>query len=274
MANRVIDDAIVVADTVTKLGPECEGRVVLGASPGGVYATYLACKARARGVILNDAGRGKDNAGIGGGDYCEPLNIPYATVDTMSCRIGNGESAAADGVISFANAIATELGIAVGMSAIEAARFMTEAPMSDTPPPAYEEARKELPERPGHRRVVLMDSISLVKPEDAGAIIVSGSHGAMLGANKLSALTVDGFAAFFSDAGGGKDGSAVTRLPALDERGIIAGTVDCMSARIGDGVSIYRDGILSHVNQTAQAQGGEVGMRAQTFIDKLADDPI
>ncbi len=57
--------------------------------------------------------------------------------------------------------------------------------------------------------------------------------------------------------------------PALDQRGIIAGTVACMSARIGDGESIYLDGVLSHVNEAAKAAGGAVGMPAKAFIDSL-----
>jgi hypothetical protein len=269
MANRVIDDRIVVAHTVTKLGPECEGRVVLGASHGGVYAAYLAVKAKARGVILNDAGRAKDDSGISGGAYCQELGIPYATTDTMSCRIGDGESAAAEGVISFANPLALSLGVKTGMSAIEAARCMTKATLNDKPAPSYAEARKELPAKPGERMIVLMDSISLVNDQDAGRIIVSGSHGAMLGADPATAIRGDAFAGFFHDAGGGKDGAATSRLPALDRRGIIAGTVACMSARIGDGESIYRDGVLSHVNEAARAAGGAAGMKAKTFIDSL-----
>ena len=269
MANRIIDGQIVITHSVTKIGSECEGRVVLGASHGGVYAAYLAVKARARGVILNDAGRAKDDSGISGGAYCQGLGIPYATTGTMSCRIGNGDSAVDEGVISFANPLALSLGVTVGMPAIEAARRMTKALLSDKPAPSYAEARKELPGNPGERMIVLMDSISLVNDQDGGRIIVSGSHGAMLGTDPATAIRGDAFAGFFHDAGGGKDDAATSRLPALDQRGIIAGTVACMSARIGDGESIYRDGVLSHVNETAKAAGAAVGIRAKTFIDSL-----
>ena len=37
-------------------------------------------------------------------------------------------------------------------------------------------------------------------------------------------------------------------IRALNERGIIAATVDGMSARIGDGESVYNDGVISHFN--------------------------
>ena len=271
MTNRVTDDGVVIADTVTVLGPECDGRVVIGSSHGGVYATYLAAKAKARGIILNDAGRGKDDAGIGGGTYASSLGIPYATVDTMTCKIGNGESAAEGGIISFANDQALGLGVSIGMSAMEAARLMSDAKRSQASVPAYEEARTELPAPPNGRGIVLMDSISLVREGDEDKIVVSGSHGAMLGSDPSRALKQMVHAAFFNDAGGGKDLAGVSRLGPLAEWGIPAGTVAAMSARIGDGRSTYEDGVLSHINKKAEALGAAVGMPAKTFIDALAE---
>ena len=269
MANRVVEDIIVIADTVTKLGPECNGRVVLGGSHGGVYATYLAVRARSRGVILNDAGRGKDDSGVSGGAYCQDLSIPYATTATMSCRIGDGESCAADGVISFANPLAAELGVTVGMPAMDAARCMTKAALSGAEIPVYAEARKELSAQPGERMIVLMDSISLVRDDDVGRIVVSGSHGGTPSADPIASLRVDAFAGFFHDAGRGRDDAAIGRLEPLNGRGIIAATVDCMSARIGDGESIYRDGVLSFLNDRAVQAGGRAGMAAREFITSL-----
>ena len=270
MANRVVDERIVIADTVTKLGAECAGRVVLGGSHGGIYAAYCAVKARARGVILNDAGRARDDSGIGGGAWCQELDIPYAAVDTMSCRIGDGESAYRDGIISFANPLAVSLGVETGMAARDGAERMCRAALSDRPPPAYAEARTELPCPPGARMVVLMDSASLVTDEDAGRILVCGSHGGVPSPDPAAALRVDAHAAIFHDAGVGRDRAALGRLDPLDGRGIIAATVACMSARIGDGASVYRDGVLSHVNRTAAAAGAAAGMPARDFIDTLA----
>ena len=88
MQNRIIDDKIVVANSVTKIGSECMNRVIIGGSHGGIYATYLAVREKVRGVILNDAGFAKNNSGVAGGDYCQELGIPYAAIDTLSCCIG------------------------------------------------------------------------------------------------------------------------------------------------------------------------------------------
>ena len=81
-------EGIHLASTVTKLGPECAGTVVVGGSHGGTYAGYLAARARAGAVILNDAGIGKDDAGIGCLGYCDALGMAAATVSHMSARIG------------------------------------------------------------------------------------------------------------------------------------------------------------------------------------------
>ena len=262
-------NTMVAADTVTRPTEAWRGAVLVARSHGGVYAAYCAVKAGVRAVILNDAGRGKDDAGVGGAGYCDALGIPFAVIDTMSARIGNGDDMVARGVISLANKAAAALGVRPGMRCADAAAAMAAAPLSTRPVPAYEEARTELPPGPGGRRVVLLDSISLVGPSDVGQVLISGSHGAILGIEKAAALKIDGYAAFFNDAGGGADGAGFTRLPALDERSIAAGTVDAMSARIGDARSSWDHGVLSRVNYTARRLGGEVGMKLKSFCEKL-----
>ncbi len=81
-------------------------------------------------------------------------------------------------------------------------------------------------------------------PEHVGAIVVTGSHGGLLGGKPETALKYDALAALFNDAGIGIDEAGTTRLAALDARGIAAATVAADSARIGDARSTYEDGIL------------------------------
>jgi hypothetical protein len=71
---------ILTANSVTMLDARHRGVVLLGGSHGGVYAGYLAAKAGARAVVLNDAGVGKDRAGIGSLDYLDRLGMAAATV--------------------------------------------------------------------------------------------------------------------------------------------------------------------------------------------------
>ncbi len=60
------DPAIRVADSVTRLGSEHVGAVLIAGSHGGIYAAWLAAKAGLRAVILNDAAVGLECAGIAG----------------------------------------------------------------------------------------------------------------------------------------------------------------------------------------------------------------
>src|SRR5262245_57208446 len=121
-------DHVIVADSVTKLGPEATGRVVVGASPGGVYAALLAAVARVRGAISSDAGIGREPAGIAGLAYLDRLGIAAAAVDHDSARIGDGADLMARGVISHVNQAAAAVGCARGQRTEQAAALMTRAP--------------------------------------------------------------------------------------------------------------------------------------------------
>lgn len=46
-----------------------------------------------------------------------------------------------------------------------------------------------------------------------------------------------------------------------------------MSARLGDGVSVYEEGIISHVNEIALALGVRIGMRAQQAASLFLEAP-
>ena len=65
-------------------------------------------------MIMNDAGIGKDNAGIAGLAYLDAINLAAAAADARSCHIGDGEHMLAHGVISHVNATAAALGCAPG----------------------------------------------------------------------------------------------------------------------------------------------------------------
>ena len=116
-----------------------------------------------------------------------------------------------------------------------------------------------------------MDSITQVTPEDAGAFVVSGSHG---GASSGEfALEVPLGAAFFNDAGIGKDGAGVVALEMLQARGIAAGTVAHTSARIGDARDAWEIGVLSRCNAAAQALGFRPGASLRATLTSLLSAP-
>jgi hypothetical protein len=255
---------IATADSITRIADEARGAVVVNASHGGVYAAYLAAKLGVAAAIFNDAGVGRDRAGVGGLDYLEALGIPAATVGHDTARIGDGADMLARGVITHANPLALALGARPGMACRDAAAVLQHAePARRPPPPAIEGAFLVVDEKP---QVWALDSASLVAPEHWDAIVVTGSHGGLLGGRPETALKYDVPAAFYNDAGIGIDEAGVSRLPALDLRGIAAATVSASSARIGDARSSYEDGVLSRVNARAAALGLAPGMTARDAV--------
>jgi hypothetical protein len=258
---------IVVADSITRVGSEAAGAVVVNASHGGVYAAYLAAKLGAAAAIFNDAGIGRDRAGIGGLDYLQELGMPAATVGHQTARIGDGPDMMAHGLVSNANALAAALGVRPGQSCRDAATRMQQArPADRAPPQAIEGAFLLIADPP---RVWALDSASLVLPEHREAIVVTGSHGGLLGGRPETALKYDVRGALYNDAGIGKDEAGVSRLPALDARGIPAATVSASTARIGDARSTYEDGIISRVNTSAAERGLRAGITAREFVAGL-----
>jgi hypothetical protein len=248
------------------------GHVIVSGSYGGRYNAYNASKWRVRGVVMNDAGVGKDDAGIVGLEFLDRIGVAAATADAQTCHIGDGDDMIAHGVISHVNKAAAALGCHVGQSVRNCAEAMRAAEIpTQLPPPISDGNRHILRDEPGTPRLVCADSIGMIEPEDAGQIVVTASHGALSGGRPDNAVAPDVLACFFSDggAGGGKDGAGIARLTPLDARGIPAGAVSADSAPIGDSRALYHDGILSHVNQAAARNGARPGMALKEFVEML-----
>lgn len=222
-----------------------------------------------RAVILNDAGVGLDEAGIGALGHCQALGVAAVTVAHSSARIGDAEDMLAHGVISHRNAIAAGVGVSVGMGCAEAGRLLSAAPPGHGDSAGYDEARTVVGANRHGLRIVCVDSVSLVTGEDVGQIVLSGSHGGIVSGQRNLAIRVAAAGAFYNDAGIGKDDAGVSRLPVLDEQRIAAATVTAASARIGDGRSTYESGILSRANATAAELGIVPGMPAREAVERI-----
>jgi hypothetical protein len=216
---------------------------------------------------------GRERAGIGGLDWLAARGLPAACVGHMSARIGDGADMLERGVLSAVNAPARALGLSEGMAASVALSRLAEA----APPPAaiaedMDEARREIAGagRQGVR-VLALDSNGLVLPEDAGHVVVTGSHGGLLGGRPETAVKAPVLAALYNDAGIGADGAGFSRLPALEARGIAGACVSCFSARIGDAMSTWEDGYVSALNRAAAARGGLIGQSARDFVSAMLE---
>lgn len=126
--------------------------------------------------------------------------------------------------------------------------------------------KKEVERGPGGS-VLIMDSITKVTPDDVGAIVVSGSHGGTSSAE--FALEVPLKAAFFNDAGVGKDGAGIAALAMLQAKNVAAGTVAHTSARIGDAQDTWDCGVISHVNDAARLLGLAPGQPLRLALRRL-----
>jgi hypothetical protein len=159
------------------------------------------------------------------------------------------------------------------MPAANALRILAEAGL----PPAVatddmDEARREI-QGAGRRgvRVFALDSNGLVLPGDAGHVVVTGSHGGLLGGRPETAVKAPVLAALYNDAGIGVDEAGISRLPALQARGIAGACVSCFSARIGDAMSTWNDGFVSALNPLAAARGGRIGQSARDFVAAILE---
>jgi hypothetical protein len=263
--NFAMHFGIATLDSITTGGIEHRNLVVVTGSHGGNYAAFCAARLGVRGAIFNDAGVGKDAAGIAGLALLNTCGVPAATVDHDSARIGDGHDALVRGRISHWNEIATHLGCFAGANCLDAARRMLVATDLQGSVPDLGETRTVVLRSVSGHRVICIDSGSLVVPEDAGQVLVIGSHGGLPGGRPEAALKVNTGVAVFHDAGVGIDQAGISRLEALQGRGIAAATVDGSSARIGDGRSLYHTGIISHVNANARRWGGAPGQSTRQF---------
>jgi len=264
-------EEVLVVDSVTKLGPKARGAVAACGSHGALYPAWLAARAGVRAIVFNDAGIGKHSAGIAGVAWLAGLGIAACAVDYRSARIGDGADTVESGMVTTVNDVAAAAGCRPGQPCRQALQCL----LDEAPVPA----RLEIPEigetrmriaNTGHREVWALDSITLSRPEDRRAVIVTGSHGALLGGRNDDGLpAADVFAAFFNDAGGGKDDAGVARLPVLDARGVAAAAVSCDTARIGDGRSTYDTGVITRLNDTARRLELKEGMSAREAVARL-----
>ena len=270
MSGANTDVKIMTVASCSNAREEHRSHVLVSGSYGGRYNAFNAAKWGVRGVIMNDAGIGRDNAGIVGLEYLDQIGLAAATADAQTCHIGDGDHMLAHGIISHVNESAQRYGCAVGQSVRQCAELMGAAPIVAVQmPPISGGGRYVLREIAGEPRVIALDAAPMLEAGDAGSIVVTGSHAALFRGKPDGLIQPDVYAIFFSDAGIGLDDAGVTRLPLLDERRIVAGAASANSAAIGNARSIYSDGVLSRVNASAAAAGGAPGIRVRDFIELL-----
>lgn len=113
---------VLLVDSITQIGPADAGRWVVSGSHGGSSSASYALAVPLALAVFNDAGVGKDEAGIAALGLLQAQGRAAATVAHDSARIGDARDAWAHGVVSHVNAAAAALGLAPGQRLRDALR--------------------------------------------------------------------------------------------------------------------------------------------------------
>lgn len=122
-------------------------------------------------------------------------------------------------------------------------------------------------------RVLIFDSATYVEgyvaqaPETAGDVVVNASYCGVLCARMVMAARPR--AVIGLDCAIGKDGAGIAGLWYYEALGVPSAAVDVMTAEMGNGSDLYDNGIVSRVNDAAQALGIEPGMRSRDAAQYL-----
>jgi hypothetical protein len=109
---------VAVTDSIAFATTEHAGHLIVTGSHGGASAGEYARRCGVAAVACNDAGIGKDQAGVAGLATLD--GVVGVAVGHDTARIGDGHDTWANGVVSFANAAALAASIRVGETLSEA----------------------------------------------------------------------------------------------------------------------------------------------------------
>lgn len=258
-----LPEGVVLLDSLGDLKPDNTNPIlVCGSHCGGnrdLAGHVKNCHVKA--VFLNNAGVGKNQAGIRGLTHYEAEDVLACAVDNYSAEIGVARDTYESGIISHTNTRAETIGIRIGDSVKEAiAKIISHGSLAqedgavealDTEEKSSKQSlKKQTKTQIDGVSITVTDSITFLNESNSGDIVVCGSHGGLSAGKYAKKYRVK--AVFFNDAGIGKNNAGVKSLESLDGAGIPACTVDCMSAEIFNGQDVLENGIISVCNQLAK----------------------
>lgn len=117
-------------DSISAIDPAHARQVIVSGSHGGVSAARFVViePVPPHAVFYNDAGVGKDGAGIVGLDMLQSVGVIGAAYSHQSARIGEAADGLASGVLSHLNERAVQAGLRAGMTVREALRLLDAGP--------------------------------------------------------------------------------------------------------------------------------------------------
>ncbi len=279
-----LPDGVVLLDSLGDLQPGNTSPIlVCGSHCGGnkdLARHVKNCHVKA--VFLNNAGIGKNQAGIRGLTHYEAENILACAVDCNSAEIGISRDTWESGIISHTTTQAEVAGIQIGDSVKEAIAKI----INSIKPPSSTQKSKKFESLIKHEvkgskedlkkqsqthiegvDITITDSITFLNENNAGDIVVCGSHGGLSAGDYAQKHRVK--AVFFNDAGIGKNNAGIKSLESLNDAGILACTVDCMSAEIFNGLDVLDNGIITVCNQLAKDRNIKEKMTVKEAIKSM-----
>lgn len=116
-------------------------------------------------------------------------------------------------------------------------------------------------------RITAMDSVTFIEKANRGDVIVCGSHGGIPSAEYALSFHPKGI--IFNDAGMGKENAGIEGLNILDKANIPASAAAADSAKIGDGMDTYHNGVVSAFNDIAYKKGVRERMLVKEALLKM-----
>ena len=274
-----LPESVILLDSLGDLQPDNTRPILVCASHCGDNGTFARklknCHVKA--VFLNNAGIGKNQAGISGLAHYDAEGILACAVDHNSAEIGVASDTWESGIISHTNTLAEEAGIQPGNSVQEAVAKIINLhsfPQKNKNAESLGDGKKENGSKPDLKKqiqtqidgvsITVTDSITFLNESNAGDIVVCGSHGGVSAGHYAQKHRL--MAVFFNDAGIGKNNAGIKSLDSLSDAGILACTVDCMSAEIFNGQDILDNGIISICNQLATSRNIKEKMSVKEAI--------
>jgi hypothetical protein len=280
-----LPEGVILLDSLGDLQPDNTCSILVCGSHCGDNGTFAVklknCRVNA--VFLNNAGIGKNQAGISGLTHYGDENILACAVYHNSAEIGIACDTWESGIISHTNYLAAEAGIQPGDSVQQAVvRIinLNNHSYSAQKTRNFEsqiDEKKEINTKVDLKKqiqtqidgvsITVTDSITFLNGSNTGDIVVCGSHGGVSAGhyaekNRLKAV-------FFNDAGIGKNNAGIKSLDSLSDAGILACTVDCMSAEIFNGQDVLENGIITVCNQLAKTRNIKEKMTVKEAIKHI-----
>lgn len=102
-------------DSISYIKKDDNNKFIVSGSHGGIPSVEYAIDKKVFGAVFNDAGVGKNKAGISGLSVLQDNGILGVTVKADSAEIGNAEDTYENGIVSYFNDIARDYGVQKNM---------------------------------------------------------------------------------------------------------------------------------------------------------------